>query len=189
MRTIVKLSRALAAGALAIGLLLGASAAQAATVQIDGTGTNATGILNLDVGGTLYNVEFLFISSNTLYGSPPIFDFPSLATAASARDAVVDVLNAASTVETVGRDGGVNFDFFGIGFDVASVEPITLFSRGVVLPLSGNWGIPDPGIGGVDSSTPAMYASFTVVPVPAAVWLFGSGLLGLVAIARRKKTA
>jgi len=28
-----------------------------------------------------------------------------------------------------------------------------------------------------------------VVPVPAAVWLFGSGLLGLVAVARRKKTA
>jgi len=29
----------------------------------------------------------------------------------------------------------------------------------------------------------------TVVPVPAAVWLFGSGLLGLVGIARRKKKA
>ena len=28
-----------------------------------------------------------------------------------------------------------------------------------------------------------------VVPVPAAVWLFGSGLLGLVGIARRKKAA
>lgn len=30
---------------------------------------------------------------------------------------------------------------------------------------------------------------FTAVPVPAAVWLFGSGLLGLVGIARRKKAA
>jgi hypothetical protein len=26
-----------------------------------------------------------------------------------------------------------------------------------------------------------------VVPVPAAVWLFGSGLIGLIAVARRKK--
>ena len=33
------------------------------------------------------------------------------------------------------------------------------------------------------------FASFTVVPVPAAVWLFGSGLLGLVGIVRRKKEA
>jgi hypothetical protein len=31
--------------------------------------------------------------------------------------------------------------------------------------------------------------ALTSVPVPAAVWLFGSGLLGLVAIARRKKAA
>lgn len=29
----------------------------------------------------------------------------------------------------------------------------------------------------------------TAVPIPAAVWLFGSGLLGLVSMARRKKTA
>ena len=28
-----------------------------------------------------------------------------------------------------------------------------------------------------------------VVPIPAAAWLFGSGLLGLIAIARRKKVA
>ena len=31
--------------------------------------------------------------------------------------------------------------------------------------------------------------SFNAVPIPAAVWLFGSGLLGLVGIARRKKAA
>lgn len=28
----------------------------------------------------------------------------------------------------------------------------------------------------------------SVVPVPAAVWLFGSGLIGLIGIARRKKS-
>ena len=30
--------------------------------------------------------------------------------------------------------------------------------------------------------------AFTVVPVPAAVWLFGSGLLGLVGVARRRRS-
>ena len=35
----------------------------------------------------------------------------------------------------------------------------------------------------------ATMASAPAVPVPAAVWLFGSGLLGLVGVARRKKSA
>ena len=34
----------------------------------------------------------------------------------------------------------------------------------------------------------SIYTESTVVPVPAAVWLFGSGLLGLVGMARRKRS-
>jgi hypothetical protein len=37
--------------------------------------------------------------------------------------------------------------------------------------------------------TSGFFGGSTVVPVPAAVWLFGSGLLGLIGIARRKKAA
>jgi len=44
----------LAAGAFAIGLLLGTSAAQAAVVT---DGPVATGITDLDVNGTTYNVQ------------------------------------------------------------------------------------------------------------------------------------
>jgi hypothetical protein len=43
--------------------------------------------------------------------------------------------------------------------------------------------------GGNNISHLTAYATVTVVPVPAAVWLFGSGLLGLAGIARRKKPA
>ena len=53
-------------------------------------------------------------------------------------------------------------------------------------PLSGTW---DASVifEGKDLSHISAYTK--VVPVPAAVWLFGSGLLGLVGIARRKKAA
>lgn len=47
------------------------------------------------------------------------------------------------------------------------------------------------GLGMIDGAFPGFNANFnfTAVPVPAAVWLFGSGLLGLVGVARRKKAA
>ena len=44
----------------------------------------------------------------------------------------------------------------------------------------------DPVIG---SAFGEMVFAATAVPLPAAVWLFGSGLLGLIGIARRKKAA
>lgn len=51
----------------------------------------------------------------------------------------------------------------------------------------------DPGAAGFAGWTAQWHQSgtgtYTAVPVPAAVWLFGSGLLGLVGIARRKKKA
>jgi len=52
-----------------------------------------------------------------------------------------------------------------------------------------------PGAAMVDGPFPGFSANFTpgpaysTVPVPAAVWLFGSGLVGLAGIARRRKTA
>ena len=49
-------------------------------------------------------------------------------------------------------------------------------------PFSGIRGYFDIGSGNSMHVT-----SVSTVPVPAAVWLFGSGLLGLVGIARRKK--
>ena len=43
------------------------------------------------------------------------------------------------------------------------------------------------GFDTINGVTSAKFAGSTVVPVPAAVWLFGSGLIGLFGIARRKK--
>ena len=38
-----------------------------------------------------------------------------------------------------------------------------------------------------DNTTTIVFANAAVIPVPAAVWLFGSGLLGLIGFARRKR--
>jgi len=43
------------------------------------------------------------------------------------------------------------------------------------------------GTGDGDFDDMLVRAEFSAVPVPAAVWLFGSGLLGLIGIARRRK--
>ena len=60
--------------------------------------------------------------------------------------------------------------------------------------IAGNPANPDGvrGYGMIDGAFPGFNANFDFVapvPVPAAVWLFGSGLLGLVGVARRKKAA
>ena len=58
--------------------------------------------------------------------------------------------------------------------------------------FSGNWQLSIQNTGccigeGDNLLAWAIMADVTTVPLPAAVWLFGSGLLGLVGIARRKK--
>jgi hypothetical protein len=47
--------------------------------------------------------------------------------------------------------------------------------------------INDAAFNEADGTWTASTFSMTPVPVPAAVWLFGSGLLGLVGVARHKK--
>jgi hypothetical protein len=89
--------------------------------------------------------------------------------------------NAAyDTINTGGTIGGspmIAGPFSGnnANFDVVTMSS-TGFDAGATLPPNCNF---DPS-GGLCTPPPT-------VPVPAAVWLFGSGLLGLVGVARRRK--
>ena len=79
-------------GALALVSLLGSGAAQAQTLV--GPTTEAEGILDLNVNGTLYNVTFLLTDAQDIYGSPPgLFRFDTKDESGEAMDAVNAFLN------------------------------------------------------------------------------------------------
>ena len=116
----------LAAFVVALGLLLGTSAAQAATVNFDPNNpTRATGIDNLDIDGTLYNVVFTSddIPLVQIYGQfPGTFDFDTQETAGNAADAVNNELDAAGAL-SVGAGGSDDYLFYNIGFESGVVDP------------------------------------------------------------------
>jgi len=82
--------------------------------------------------------------------------------------------------------GGAAGEYF-LAFNLFITNPDDIISNPPTLdsgwfrdPIPFQTGPYTLGLTGVETS---------IVPVPAAVWLFGSGLLGLIGIARRKKTA
>jgi hypothetical protein len=182
--------------AAAIGLFMIASGVQAAPVLLSDNNV-AIGILNLEVGGTLYNVDFEFDEWPDIYGGPtPVFDFTA-ELAQEANEKVNAVLNGVNEsgekVKQVGppQEGASNEGFplyaIGVNFESPYVDWIgAAFIDNLDLWADDFLGIPLTGAQNADQTW--MWATFTPVPVPAAVWLFGSGLLGLIGIARRKQT-
>jgi hypothetical protein len=85
----------------------------------------------------------------------------------------------------------------GLGFDAGETLTFNITGSGLVASSFNYWSTPDP----VDPNGPFLGAAkfqstgnnglqsdwVGAVPVPAAVWLFGSGLLGLVGVARRRR--
>jgi hypothetical protein len=180
----------LATGVIAMVLLLGPGAAQAAMLRLDpDDDTIAIGIDNLDVDGTFYNVTFPFGTANDLYGDPVAdFDFTTEATASAAVDAVRAELNGNSAVTRVkDPDLGDTNNFFLVGFEEvidqfederthsiqSFYETDTWINDGFLNEPSGQGG---------DET----YAVFTVVPEPCTALLLSLGGLGLF---RRKKNS
>ena len=154
-----------------VGLLLGTSAAQAAEVIFDPDNpTRATGITNLDIGGTAYNVAFISqTTAQLLYGDVPgVFDFSNSASASAAVDAVNVELNAEGA-NYVGSEGGENTPFnevFHVGYehDIVEIGEIDVVKVWEGAIAGGAWVRPeDPDLWSwqFDEKT---YADFTLVP-------------------------
>jgi hypothetical protein len=101
----------------ALAVLLAAGAAQGQTVMCGSSpcvsgDTSATGILDLSVGGTLYDVTFVFTDAEEVYGPPPgVYDFTTEAAAKEAVDAVNVALNSVPTILRV-----IEISAYRIGF-------------------------------------------------------------------------
>lgn len=149
-------------------LLVGASGfTMAQTVQVDSTGTNAYGILNLPVLNletqeTInYDVTFRFEPGQDVYPEIPDssdFDFFD-ETVFSALDAVVDALNSVPSVTTVGPENEGGQSTFRIG-----VTRVALYDW--IVSVTGKYLPTDWAREGVDVTNPgekATYADFTEV--------------------------
>lgn len=159
-------------------------AAHAATVQFNSGMTAATGITGLDVGGTLYDVNFT--GSITHNNWATMLDVTNQTDATNVIQAIGDALDAASAAKIeYDLPGGGTFEHTGASlfYDTTATDLL-----GVSITATSGWGF---FVGGstapLNNSFPfAIDLTVSTVPVPAAAWLFGSGLLGLIGLARRK---
>ena len=126
-------------------------------------------------GGTVSTVEAkLFDSSNTEIASGTIGDFN---------------LTAGSTI--TGFFTGTAGTYSVIG-DIIDFPVITVVSGFAFYGITADGNINNGGSvvmapGSSSLNLAGTTIDFTAVPVPAAAWLFGSGLIGLVAVSRRRR--
>jgi len=176
----------------ALVLLLGAGAAQAFVIREPGNESRANGILNLDVGGTLYNVAFSIPEEAApFYGVPPgTFDFITAEAAEAAVAAAVAELNLAGGIDTVAAEGypgggPVTTEFYVAWSSEGESPPIRVNRFGGSTFESTTWSNLGP-----DWTTAvdlAVWARFTVVPEPGTALLMGLGLAGLGVVGRLRR--
>jgi hypothetical protein len=191
----MEMQKTLLASAIAL-TLGGAAASQAATITITGMNFNgvyaASGTLNSAGNGVMNSVD-------------PFFGGPWTATQQNWFDTHSSTLSWSGGTST-GAIADFSYTFHLTGNQVA-VGTFFDWSVNIGIPVLTIFDCPETGGGACTGNSLGMAAgpfpgqkpqfvgttaddfpvSGSPVPVPAAVWLFGSGLVGLVGVARRKK--
>jgi hypothetical protein len=166
--------------AAALVFLLGAGAAQAARViDIGGTGLQ---ILDLELDGQIYDVEFIFDNANNIYGSNPTtmdLDFMSRSDSDAAVGAINDALDQEGDIFSVNESSSF---LYTVPFEVDGQT----MERSVGFEKEANW-VRWPDSSKTLASNAGSYAKFTVVPEPSTALLMGLGLVGLGAAGRSRR--
>ncbi len=186
-------------GLLGLGALLIAGQVSAATVSLTPFVTNVAvdDVFSLTVQGTGFDTG---VTAGTVHLE---WDTTAMTMTSSDTDIRISLLLNGFTTD-VGFDSSVqgqldvvyavgfldpallgpSFDYFSLDF--VAIPPPSQSSLGIAAVAgSGTWQDAD-GFSYAAVDYIGAQVNVSAVPVPAAVWLFGSGLIGLVGIARRK---
>lgn len=154
-------------------------------------GTCVTGILNLDIGGVLFNVDIEVASGADLFGdatnpSPVPYFWGDRAGASAAVSAIVAALNDVGGI--VGATGSAGSRYWiDVPWGSAGSDLAVEFADG---PFYGdpwfNAGSGQCGFSPPDCSEEG-WALFTVVPEPGTVLLLGGGLMGIAVHGRKRR--
>ena len=180
-----------------------------ANVILEGNATDgyyATGIEGIDILGTTYNVAF--VNGNSSYND--VFDgsltFTNQTDAYAAVNAINAELNTAVSGDKVAwlvEDGGTENEFYlpyliGPNPLTSDVRSVRSYNDPDAVPTDADysWDIINSAYSNHnfdwefqrEQGSVIPWAVVTPVPVPAAVWLLGSGLIGLVGIRKRMKS-
>jgi hypothetical protein len=177
-------------------LLIGVSSAQAANVILD-QNDNVIRVENLELNfdnnalDGFYNVDFITGVGADIYGFDPAeFDFSPAEENAAAIIQLNNALNLADTVPVgAGSIGSDQYFIPAIEFNLP-IPPIDIWGAfGAENFDELLWEACETDcLSGVTALRPDdvdTFAKFSLVPVPAAVWLLGGGLIGLLGLRRR----
>jgi len=193
---------------LGLASLLMASQVNAATINLTPTTNNVSlnDIFSMSIGGTgfadgataggvtlTWDASILEISNVALAsglqsdgtGTGGTYGWSSFGATVGPGTLAVDASFTTTDIFNPFPATGSVFDFLTFDFTVIGLPAVNPSDLTIVASSNGSWQT------GLNEDAGENYESATItvnaVPVPAAVWLFGSGLIGLVGVARRKQ--